>query len=293
MAFWGSPAAWRSHDLLLYRGSVSTALTLLDEIGTVVKKTTLMVTRIVSVISAIAALILLVISFQASSQKKALTAELEQTSTELTSTKKELETTKTKLAETTKEKEEKIQALNHLNEELETTKQQLTSANEKLSATESELRVAKNEINTLKSQIEQITPTGSTGSVAEIAADLQKMRDETIRLQAENERLQEQLESANRLRTQLEKRIQALASGINPPGLEGKIIAVDSIWNFITFNLGQKDEIAQNSQVTVVRNGKPIAQVRVTSVENQRSYGDVIRLFGKDLPAVGDSVITN
>jgi predicted nuclease with TOPRIM domain len=251
-----------------------------------------MPTRIASIAAAILAVILAVISFQASSQKKSLKAELEDTTAELTSTKKDLESTKTKLAETTKAKDNALAAQARAEEELDKTKRELSSVNSKLTSTESELRLAQNEINTLKTQIEQIRPAGG-GSVADIAADLQKMRDENTSLQADKARLQEQLESAAKMRAQLEKRIQALTSGINPPGLEGRIIAVDSQWNFITFNLGQNDDIAQNSQVTVVRDGQPIAQVRVTSVENRRSYGDVIRLFGKSLPAVGDAVITN
>jgi len=252
-----------------------------------------MPTRIASIAAAILAIAVAVLSYQAATERKALKADLEQTTAELVSTKKDLESTKVTLAETTKAKENALASLARAEEELEKTKKDLAQTTSKLTSTESELRLAQNEINTLKVQIEQITASSGSSSVAEIAADLQRMRDENMSLQSEKNRLQDQLESAAKMRAQLEKKIQALTSGINPPGLEGRIIAVDSNWNFITFNLGQNDEIAQNSQVTVVRDGQPIAQVRVTSVENRRSYGDVIRLFGKNLPAVGDAVITN
>lgn len=250
-----------------------------------------MPTRIASIAAAIIAIIVVVLAFQTSARLKDTQVQLEDTTASLNKTRSDLKSAEEKLATTTSTLETARKDLSDTQSKLDDKERELRSANEKLSSLESELRLANNELERLRTQLAQLPTTG--GGAQDIATEIQRMRDEISTLTSDRERLQESLAAAQRSRADLEKRIERLTRGINPPGLEGRIIAVDGQWNFITFNLGQNDDIAQNSQVTVVRGDKPIAQVRVTTVENRRSFGDVIRLFGKELPTVGDTVITN
>lgn len=250
-----------------------------------------MPTRIASVAAALVAIVVAILAFQTSTKLKDTEATLVSTENNLKNTQSKLKDTEEKLATTTSTLETTKKDLADTQGKLDSTEKDLRAANEKVSNLEGDLRLANNELDKLKQQIAQLPTTGSGGQ--DLATEIQRMRDEISSLSSDKDRLQDALASAQRSRADLEKRIERLTRGINPPGLEGRIIAVDGQWNFITFNLGQTDDIAQNSQVTVIRGGQPIAQVRVTTVENRRSFGDVIRLFGQALPSVGDSIITN
>ncbi len=250
-----------------------------------------MPTKIASIAAAVISIIVVVLAFQTSTKLKDTEATLATTENNLKNTQNKLKDTEEKLATTTSILETTRKDLADTQSKLDSTERDLRAANDKASNLETELRTTKNELDNMKAQLAQLPAGGVSGQ--DLATEIQRMRDEITSLSSDKERLQDALASAQRTRADLEKRIARLTSGINPPGLEGRIIAVDGQWNFITFNLGQNDDIAQNSQVTVVRGDQPIAQVRVTTVENRRSFGDVIRLFGKSLPAVGDTVITN
>lgn len=59
-------------------------------------------------------------------------------------------------------------------------------------------------------------------------------------------------------------------------GLQGRILAVNSGWNFVVLSVGDKQGVAVNAPLLVVRGGQPIARLRISSVEPSTSIADVI-----------------
>src|SRR5205823_5641114 len=58
--------------------------------------------------------------------------------------------------------------------------------------------------------------------------------------------------------------------------LQGRILAVNSGWNFVVLNIGDKQGVAVNAPLLVVRGNAPVARLRITSVENSKSIADVV-----------------
>jgi len=59
-------------------------------------------------------------------------------------------------------------------------------------------------------------------------------------------------------------------------GLQGRILAVNAGWNFVVLSVGDKQGVAVNSPLLVVRGSEPVARLRVTSVEPSTSIADVL-----------------
>ena len=58
--------------------------------------------------------------------------------------------------------------------------------------------------------------------------------------------------------------------------VQGKIVAVNSGWNFVVLNVGDQQGVLVNAPLLVVRGNVPVARLRVTSVERATSVADVI-----------------
>lgn len=76
-----------------------------------------------------------------------------------------------------------------------------------------------------------------------------------------------------------------------PPGLKGKILAVDPKYNFVVLNIGEKQGVLENGKLLVNRDGKLIAKVRITKVEPERSIANVIPEWQQSEIMEGDQVL--
>jgi predicted RNase H-like nuclease (RuvC/YqgF family) len=59
-------------------------------------------------------------------------------------------------------------------------------------------------------------------------------------------------------------------------GLEGKILAVNSSWNFVVINLGDRNGVVNNAELLIKRGSQLIGKVRITSVEPSTSVADIV-----------------
>ncbi|MEO6848777.1 MAG: hypothetical protein ABI443_13620 [Chthoniobacterales bacterium] len=59
-------------------------------------------------------------------------------------------------------------------------------------------------------------------------------------------------------------------------GLEGSIQAVNTAWNFVVLNIGDRNGIINNTEMLVERRNQLIGRVRITSVERSTSVADII-----------------
>ena len=78
---------------------------------------------------------------------------------------------------------------------------------------------------------------------------------------------------------------------ILPAGLKGKVLAVDSKWNFVVLDVGEKQGALKNGVLMISRNTKLVAKVKIASLEGERSIANIIP--GWDLAEVreGDQAL--
>jgi len=91
----------------------------------------------------------------------------------------------------------------------------------------------------------------------------------------------------------LSKELHDRQLNIQKVGLQGRILAVNSGWNFAVLSVGDKQGVVVNATLLVVRGNEPIARLRVTSVEPSTSIADVLPGTVRKGTAVqpGDTVI--
>ena len=77
------------------------------------------------------------------------------------------------------------------------------------------------------------------------------------------------------------------------PGLEGKILAVNSSWNFVVLSLGDRNGVVNGAEMLIKRGAQLIGKVRITSVEPSTSIADIVpnSVRGSLSVQPGDSVI--
>jgi hypothetical protein len=135
----------------------------------------------------------------------------------------------------------------------------------------------------------------------EIAA-LQKQIDEkqpaspnpgapsTVELQAQLEDARQQLDTAEREKTVLAEKVQAVrersaeaedekkrrAVARGKVGVHGTILAVNQAYNFVVLNLGGRNGVEPHSEMLIVRDGTFIGKIRISSVEPATAIGDII-----------------
>jgi len=74
----------------------------------------------------------------------------------------------------------------------------------------------------------------------------------------------------------LEEEKQRRIAGLNAPGLEGKILAVDTNWNFVVLSIGDRQGVAPNSTLLVKRGSTLVGKLRVTSVDPSTSIANIV-----------------
>ena len=87
--------------------------------------------------------------------------------------------------------------------------------------------------------------------------------------------LQTKSEDAEKKAAALEAENARRAAGLNKPGLEGRILAVNPNWNFVVLNIGDRQGVVTNSSLIIKRGGSMVGRLRVTSVEPSTSIADI------------------
>ena len=75
-----------------------------------------------------------------------------------------------------------------------------------------------------------------------------------------------------------------------PRGLAGRVSAVDPKWDFVVLDLGAKQDVVPNGVLMVSREGKLVAKVRITSVQQDRCIANVVAGWKMGEIAEGDQV---
>jgi len=77
-----------------------------------------------------------------------------------------------------------------------------------------------------------------------------------------------------------------------PPGLVGKVKAYDPKWEFVVLDIGANHGLLKNGELTISREGKLIARVKLDKVETEYATANVIKGFKLGEIKEGDAVLT-
>jgi len=74
------------------------------------------------------------------------------------------------------------------------------------------------------------------------------------------------------------------------PDLKGKVVSVDPKWDFVVLNIGSNQDVLENGELLVSRDGKLVAKVIVRTLEKDRSIANVVPGWKLGEPIEGDVV---
>lgn len=76
------------------------------------------------------------------------------------------------------------------------------------------------------------------------------------------------------------------------PTLSGKVQAVDPKWDFVVLDMGANHGLLKNGELSISREGKLVARVKVSRVETDYAIANVMAGFKKSEIREGDAVLT-
>ncbi|MBI2947667.1 MAG: hypothetical protein HYY23_08465 [Verrucomicrobia bacterium] len=133
----------------------------------------------------------------------------------------------------------------------------------------------------------------STGVTVEQIVDL---RDSANRVAKERDAFADEnkilLRNVNQLEADLARYTLGREIEIKlPPGLKGKILAVDPKYDFVVLDIGGNQGVLENGQMLVNRDGKLVGKVRITKVEPNRSIANILPDWKQGDVQEGDLVL--
>lgn len=121
-----------------------------------------------------------------------------------------------------------------------------------------------------------MTPAGEDPRIAELTAQLQVAQTKAAEQEQVAATLSQQMKDNETKLAAAEQRERQRQQISGRAGLQGRILAVNSGWNFVVLSVGDKQGVVVNAPLLVVRGSEPIARLRITSVEPSTSIADVI-----------------
>jgi type II secretory pathway component PulC len=140
-----------------------------------------------------------------------------------------------------------------------------------------------------KNDLEAYKATGFTSDqVAKMGHDIKDLQDAIVALNAEKVLLNHKIYS---LSNQLAPFIGDQEYIVKlPADLKGKVVSVDPKWDFVVLNIGADQDVLENGELLVSRDGKLVAKVIVRTVEKDRSIANVVPGWKLGEPIEGDIV---
>jgi hypothetical protein len=156
---------------------------------------------------------------------------------------------------------------------------QLTQILEEKKKLETKLQDKEAEMLTLEKQIEEKQPASANPgapSTVELQAQLDDARQQLEAAEREKSLLSEKVQAVREHSSQLEDEKQRRAVAHGKVGVRGTVLAVNQAYNFVVLNLGGRNGVEPHSEMLIVRDGTFIGKIRISSVEPATAIGDII-----------------
>lgn len=112
--------------------------------------------------------------------------------------------------------------------------------------------------------------------IGELQGELAKAKAELAEAKQVSESMSGRVKDVESKLSAAESKVRLREAGSVRAGLQGRILAVNSGWNFVVLSVGDKQGVIVNAPLLVVRGSEPIARLRITSVEPSTSIADVL-----------------
>ncbi len=193
-------------------------------------------------------------------------------------------------------------------EELELTKQDLSATRNELAATKSELENTKNDLLAAQQRISDLNDTieqknaeliVANGRVIQLEQDKSNLQLQIDDLSNQLVRSEEEIRDIQDKVATLEKVIQDLESKDGLPGTAqripvgtmGRILVVNSDWNFVVLDIGSEQGLVPNAEMLIHRKDQLVGKVRISSVEKNMSVAEIMTDWARQSVNEGDYVL--
>ncbi len=218
-------------------------------------------------------------------------SELQATELKLTKKTQEFNAATEKIAQLEKDKERLTAELNDTKGSLAKEKANTEDLQKQVTEKNGIIDRQKTDLDAKDTRIAELeTKINSAQTVSSQNEELKKQVEEKDLLIAGQ---QAKLKDADNQIAEWRKREEKRKQRVMQKGLEGKILAVNSAWNFVVLSLGDRNGVFTDSEMLIKRGAQLIGKVRITSVEPSTSIADIL---ANSIPAgvtvqPGDSVI--
>lgn len=200
---------------------------------------------------------------------------------DLASTKKTLATTQGQLTQTKQQLADSQAAQKNAEELAGKATKRADDLTDQLAKTSQERDKAKDDL-------AAYTATGFTSDqVAKMGRDIKGLQDAVAAGSAENLLLTKKNNSLSNELAQLTGTEYVVKLRAD---LKGKVVSVDPKWDFVVLNIGSDQDVLENGELLVSRDGKLVAKVIVRTVEKDRSIANVVPGWKLGEPIEGDIV---
>jgi len=187
---------------------------------------------------------------------------------------KELADTKSKLDTTTKDLAKTKEELTTTKDGLERETTKATAQEKRANALTEELTKTKLERDDAQAEIAAWKALGiPVEQIKTLIANLKSAQVEHEVLVAEKKILERE---NKRLQIRLNEILIVDYKVPLPPGLTGKILAVDPKWDFVVLDVGEKEGALENGELLVNRSGRLVAKLKIRSVQADRSIANIL-----------------
>ncbi|HLP77581.1 MAG TPA: hypothetical protein VK327_11775 [Candidatus Paceibacterota bacterium] len=201
---------------------------------------------------------------------------------DLASTKKELNQKTTELTQTQETLKATTAEKDKAVETAKTQSQRATKLSEELATTKTDRDNAQAEVAQYRAS--NLTPD----QVVSLSKNLKQTQDSVVEGQMVIKGLQKKLGKAE---AELQKYRDPEAIVYLPQELKGKVVISDPKWDFVVLNVGEDQQVLKDGELLVSRNGQLVAKVKVTTVQKDRSYANVLPGWKIGEILEGDQVI--
>ncbi len=210
-------------------------------------------------------------------------AELKNTKQTLASTLGTLQKTKSDLTSTTAELTTAKTTIEDEKSQIGTLTTDRDDQKKKAEDASTQLAEANKTMADLKDQLAKITPDPKNPDVKDPAAQIKELTDQRDKLQTEATEQKQLAEALKTKEAAEESKLAAQTSKlthyekqITREGLTGRVVAVNPGFNFVVLDVGDKQGASVGAPLIVLRDGRAIGKVKITSVEPGSAIADVV-----------------
>jgi hypothetical protein len=194
--------------------------------------------------------------------------------TKLTQTTATLDTTKKTLATTQKNLADTQQQLADSQTAQKKAEALAAAQQKKADDLSAQLAKATQDRDAAQADLAAYKGTGKTPQeILGLISQIKKYQDDIAAINEEKKVL---ARTVTRLQSQLEGLIGTNYVVTLPAGLKGKVIVVDPRWDFVVLNIGIDQDVLENGEMLVSRDGKLVAKVVVRTVDKNRCIANIV-----------------